>query len=399
MKNDLNYLGFHRVVELKHGETMELAPDLSITSYQIWMFLDSAALIQCNGITLLNLNDSKHMGPTLQQIIRKHPAIDFVFRSHSSANERLSYTIVDEPDTPVDDIESYIEDFANTVRATGARYAIPFASNHCHLHKDSWHFNDSIQHPGLVQQYFSKNNITYPEVQVMASGDSWNSSSGFRLSHIKWFENREQHLLKYLNENQETLNSFYLEEDKAIVDPAHVQRYFKKLSRALPLLVRYYFRKARFTYVLKKNGRPAYIFEVNIATGKVRTLDINTVLSHTDYPIQIHTTAFIFLRSIEFGIFSHMSNGKRVFYKVTKHHKKFMEMLNLVFNFYEYDMLPWYRNLRGRSVESWMMRWREIWLYAMFARDLMFGDIEPAKYLKPVFREEEIAEQSISDSC
>ncbi|RYY15073.1 MAG: MBL fold metallo-hydrolase, partial [Chitinophagaceae bacterium] len=267
MKNDLNYLGFHRVVELKHGETMELAPDLSITSYQIWMFLDSAALIQCNGITLLNLNDSKHMGPTLQQIIRKHPAIDFVFRSHSSANERLSYTIVDEPDTPVDDIESYIEDFANTVRATGARYAIPFASNHCHLHKDSWHFNDSIQHPGLVQQYFNKNNITYPEVQVMASGDSWNSSSGFRLSHIKWFENREQHLLKYLNENQETLNSFYLEEDKAIVDPAHVQRYFKKLSRALPLLVRYYFRKARFTYVLKKNGRPAYIFEVNIATG------------------------------------------------------------------------------------------------------------------------------------
>jgi len=172
MKDDLNHLGFHNVVELKHGEALQLAADLSITSYQIWMFLDSAALIQCNGVTLLNLNDSKHMGPTLQQIIRKHPSIDFVFRSHSSANERLSYTIVDEPDAPVDDIESYIEDFANTVRATGARYAIPFASNHCHLHKDSYHFNESIQHPGLVLQHFKQQQISYPEVQVMVSGDS-----------------------------------------------------------------------------------------------------------------------------------------------------------------------------------------------------------------------------------
>jgi len=192
-------------------------------------------------------------------------------------------------------------------------------------------------------------------------------------------------LFEYLASNKSTLETFYLEEDKAALDPAVVQRYFKKLSAALPFFLRYYFRQTRFTYVLKKGEKPAYIFEVDISSGKVRNLDIATELNYVDYPLQIHTTAFIFLRSIEFRIFSHMSNGKRVFYKVTKSKKKYMEMLNLVFNFYEYDMLPWYRNLRWRSVESWVMRWRELWLYTLFARDLMFGSIDPAKYLKARF--------------
>ncbi len=48
------------------------------------------------------------MGLTLKQITRKHRPIDFVFRSHSSANERLSYEIIDEPETPVDDLERAI---------------------------------------------------------------------------------------------------------------------------------------------------------------------------------------------------------------------------------------------------------------------------------------------------
>ena len=59
-----------------------------------------------------------------------------------------------------------------------------------------------------------------------------------------------------------------------------------------------------------------------------------------------------------------------------------MEMLNIVFNFYEYDMLPLYRNLGFRSLESWTMRWRELLLYAFFVRDLVFDkSIDTAKYL------------------
>jgi UDP-MurNAc hydroxylase len=385
MKEDLNYLGFTNVIELKHGEAFIIDKDFSIYSYQFWMFLDSAVLINCDGVNLLNLNDSKHMGPTLQQIVRKHQPIDFVFRSHSSANERLSYEIVDDTNAQTDDLETYIKDFALTVRATGAKYAIPFASNHCHLHKDSIHFNQYIQHPKAVAEYFANNSIDSPSVQVMVSGDSWSQYHGFSLTTKDWFRDREQHIAEYLQENKEKLLAFYEEEDKAEIKKEMVVAYFQELIRQLPFFVRRYFKGKLFTYVLKVKDRPAYVFQVNINTGFVESLDPAIQLDHDLYPLQIHTTAFIFLRGMEYRIFSHMCIGKRVFYKVKKADKKYMEALNLIYNFYDYHMLPLRRNFTGRSLSSWLSRWRELALYLMFCRDmLLYNEIRFEKYLKPV---------------
>ena len=56
-------------------------------------------------------------------------------------------------------ISQYIENFAHTVRATGAKYAIPFASNHCHLHPEVMHFNQYVQTPRLVEHYFKMHHI------------------------------------------------------------------------------------------------------------------------------------------------------------------------------------------------------------------------------------------------
>lgn len=385
IKDDLNYLDFNNIIELKHGESIKLDEDFTITSYQVWMFLDSALLINCEGVKLLNLNDCKHMGPTLKQITNKHKPIDFVFRSHSSANERLSYTIVDDPSAMVDDLDKYIEEFALTVQATGAKYAIPFASNHCHLHKDSIHFNQKVQHPKLVEAYFTDNNIQTPKVSVMVSGDSWDKQKGFTLTENPWFDNRDVYLKEYLEENAESLNKFYAAEDATVIDKSMVDEYFYKLSRSLPFFLKRYFKNKKFTYVLNAGGRPKYIYNVEISTGKVIELAATEQLNHQDYPIQIHTTAYIFLKGIEYRIFSHMCIGKRVFYKVTKSERKYMEMLNVVFNLDEYDMLPLRRNFTGRSLQSWFMRWRELQLYSMFVRDLVFyKKIDIAKYLKPM---------------
>ena len=107
IKRDLNKIGFKNVVELKHGESLELGENFKITSYQYSVLLDSALIIEVDGKVLLNLNDSKHMGPTLKQITSCHPSIDFVFRSHSSANGRLCFEIIDDPDVELDDINQY----------------------------------------------------------------------------------------------------------------------------------------------------------------------------------------------------------------------------------------------------------------------------------------------------
>jgi UDP-MurNAc hydroxylase len=347
------------------------------------MFLDTALLIECDGVKLLNLNDSKHMGLTLKQITRKHKPIDFVFRSHSSANERLSYEIVDEPNAPVDDLERYIREFAQTTRATKAQYAIPFASNHCHLHKDSFHFNQYIQHPLLVEEYFKRHQIHSPQVKVMVSGDSWSSERGFSISDTDWFTNRATILADYLQQQRESLEKFYSQENQTVIDKHIVTEYFEKFSGSLPFFVRRYFKKVQFTYVLSAGDATKYIYQINISNGRVVELPADTPLDHATYPIQIHTTAFIFLRGIEFKIFSHMCIGKRVFYKVTSKHKKYMEALNLVFNAYEYDLLPMYRLFTRRSVESWLMRWREVILYMQLAKDkLVYGKLDIDKYLQ-----------------
>ena len=383
MKDDLFYLGYNNIIELKHGERLQLDKNFSITSYQFWMFLDSALLIECDGIKLLNLNDSKHMGGTLRQITRKHNPIDFVFRSHSSANECLSYEIVDEPGTPVDDLDHYIKEFAQTAKATRAKYAIPFASNHCHLHKDSFHFNQYIQHPLLVEAYFKQQQIQSPILKVMVSGDSWSSETGFTISDKDWFTNREVLLAEYLQQQSESLEKFYYQESRTVIDSLIVTEYFEKFSAGLPFFIRRYFRHVHFTYVLSAGDTTKYIYHINISTGRVVELPADTQLDHTNYPIQIHTTAFIFLRSIDFRIFSHMCIGKRVFYKVTTQHKKYMEALNLVFNAYEYDLLPLRKLFTRRSIQSWLMRWREIVLYMQLARDkFVYGKLDLEKYLK-----------------
>jgi UDP-MurNAc hydroxylase len=383
MKDDLFYLGYNNVIELKHGERFQLDEQFSITSYQFWMFLDSALLIECDGVKLLNLNDSKHMGLTLKQIVRKHKPIDFVFRSHSSANERLSYEIVDEPGAPVDDLDRYIREFAQTARATKAKYAIPFASNHCHLHKDSFHFNQYIQHPLLVEDYFKQHKIPSPIVRVMVSGDSWSSTAGFSISEKDWFTNRSTLLAEYLQQQTENLKKFYSQENKTVIDKQAVVDFFEKFTNTLPFFIKRYFKKVNFTYVLSAGDTTKYIYQINMHRGRVVELPPDTPLDHAKYPIQIHTTAFIFLRGIEFRIFSHMCIGKRVFYKVTSKHKKYMEALNLAFNAYEYDLLPLHRLFTWRSVESWAMRWREVILYMQLAKDkLVYGKLDLDKYLK-----------------
>lgn len=389
-KKDLVGLGFTNVHEMKHGETYEIDKNFTVTSYQFGIFLDSAPLIQCDKITLLNLNDSKHMGATLKQIVNKHKPIDFVFRSHSSANARMSYEFIDAKDEVVDDTEKYVRDFTATVRATGAKYAIPFASNHCHLHKDSWKYNNIVQTPQSVKEYFEKNNITSPELKVMVSGDSWDSVKGFEIADEDWFENRQNHLENYREANKEKLEAFYEQEDKTRLNKRMVDKYFSTLSEKLPFFLKRKFKDRWYTWVLYTHEKPAYIYNINLANGEVKEIDANENLDFDRYPLQIHTTAFIFKRSIAFQIFSHMSIGKRVFYKVRKKDKPKVELLNLIFNLEEYDMLPLKRVFSKRNLETWMLRYREILLYFNLLRDkLFYKKLNATKYLKPLEQQNE----------
>jgi UDP-MurNAc hydroxylase len=386
MKKDLATLGFRNVLELRHGETYTIAPGFQLTSYQFGIFLDSAPLIECDGMKILNLNDSKHMGLTLAQIVRKHRPIDFVLRSHSSANSRMSYEFIDKPDQIDDDIERYSSEFADTAVAVGARYAVPFASNHCHLHRDSWKYNDLVQTPAVVAETFRARGIATPALKVMVSGDSYDSRTDtFTLRGDDWFTARSRHLDEYQAANAEKLADFYAEEERTSVSPAVVEKYFRGLASRLPWLAKWALRKATFTYVLWNGDHVGHIVTVNAATGDVHFLPPETPLDFERFPIQIHTTTFIFKRCIAFRIFSHMAIGKRVFYKLHSRNRRPLEALNLMFNLDEYDMLPLRRLFTPRSLETWALRWREIVLYMQLVRDkVLRGRLDFSRYIQPI---------------
>mgnify|MGYP000713333759 CR=1 FL=1 len=82
----------------------------------------------------------------LEQIKNTHGVFDFALRSHSSANDRVCYKIKNS-DEIFDNPLHYSRSFKLFMDNLKPKYAVPFASNHCHLHKDVRHFNEIINDP------------------------------------------------------------------------------------------------------------------------------------------------------------------------------------------------------------------------------------------------------------
>jgi len=379
MKKDLNYLGFKNVQEIKHGQALKLGDDFSIVSYQqFFTNLDSALIIEGGGVTLFNMNDCKLMGSPLKQVLSNHPNIDFTFCSHSSANSRQSYEVIDDSSAPVDNIEMYAENFSCFVRATGAEYAIPFASNVCLLHEESFQYNKYGQSPQEIEEYWKRNKILSPKLEVMVSGDSWSREGGFDIRHDNWFEGRDEKLIKYQKEKMEVLEKQKDLESAVHIQLEDIQEYFSEFSQALPFFVRYIYKNHPFVLVLK-SGEKICKFLINLNSGSV---EVVADIDDQRHPFQIHTSAFIFKHCMDVGLFSQLGISKRARYRVTKKEMKYCQFLELLVDLYEYEVFPSKNIFKPRSLESWALRWRDIILgFCLGFEWLLTGKVNIKKHL------------------
>lgn len=369
LRRDLRTVGYRNVIELKHGEAFEVEPGFRIFSYQFFYMPDSTLVVECDGVTLMNANDSKFMGMPLSQILRRHPRIDFVFRSHSSANSRLCYDIVDSPDEEVDDMSAYIRTFAAFAQKTKARYAVPFASNHCYLHKETFHFNSTIQTPYAIRDFFETSGIASPKVAVMLSGDSWSSEDGFHLdpNGARYFQERERYLAEYREAQKEKLEAFYAREARAKLTLAEMERYFNGFFSSLPLAVRRLYRGRPIRYHLAA-GERSYLFEIDIANRKVTAVEPGSELAPMS---EIHTGALIMKHAMAAKFCAQIGIGKRIRFRTTSREKKYILLYVYLLNLYESEILPLRNLLRLRSFETWSLRWREVLLYLRILADRM----------------------------
>jgi UDP-MurNAc hydroxylase len=357
--NDLIAIGFKNVKLLKHGQTFEIG-DIKITPYQFGLFLnDSAVVIETPDMKLLNANDCKIAGTSLRSIIKKHGTFDFALRSHSSANDRVCYTLKSK-EFSFDDKDHYSRSFALFMNAVKPKYAVPFASNHCHLHKDVYSMNNLINDPFKLEKYLNEYNLLNDvELKIMLSGDSWSSEKGFTINQESkiYFENKEIHLAKYRDAVSSKLDAFYTIENKIKPNSRIIEMFEAQIS-TIPKFLR--LRLGDFSYqMILFNDYGEYHYVVTPKNASVEQCDSTMQLGAT-----IRIPIKIFLDSVAMNMFHHSSISKRNQYifeteQQLIQYERFQDLLEYV----ELEVFPLRIKYIGNLIKSYARRWREVIVY------------------------------------
>jgi UDP-MurNAc hydroxylase len=356
MVDDLSYLGFRDVIELPHGATLELAPGFLLHSYQFGLGVDSAVVLSGGGTTLFNCNDAKLFGLPLRQILRRHPRIDFIFRSHSSAGP-IPYCVEDYrrllPEALAQSDSG--DQFARCALYVGARYAIPFASNHCFLHRETLQFNDTATTPEDVRRHYQKVAAgcgSASECVVMPPGSGWSDAKGFELRPFD-FAARNEYIEKMLARHAAKLEATYREEDEATADFESFRAYFAAMLRAIPAWIR---RRLLAPIVFRPRDRDGtHSWLVDPQRGIVLPLPD----SPTDcVTIELH--ASVLRDCARNRMFSVWTASKRLKIRLPAASDlavatRWFTMLDL----YELEVFPLIANFSTRSLGVRLRRWRE----------------------------------------
>lgn len=356
MVEDLQYLGFEHVVEIPHGSAFALAPDFTLRSYQFGLGVDSAAVLSGGGLSLFNCNDAKLFGLPLRQILRDFPRIDFLLRSHSSAGpipycvenyERLPREMLAQTDSA--------DQFVRCALHVGARYAIPFASNHCFLHRETIAFNGTATTPEEVRTRYREvaaSVSSQTECVVMPPGSSWSDRDGFRIQEFD-FSARPEYIDSMLLRHGAKLAATYAEEDRVVADFESFGAYFERMMTAIPRFIR-------------RRALAPLVFEVRDASGRrfwrldpaLGTAQELPAPSASDVIFEVH--AAVLRDCCRNRMFSVWSASKRLKIKLPAPQSLAIATRWLTFlDLYELETFPLACNLSPRSLAVRLRRWRE----------------------------------------
>lgn len=369
--NDIKSIGFKNIIELKHGESIQLADDFRLNSYQFGpIFADSVVVIEAEDRVLFNSNDAKVMGLPLQQILKLHPKIDFVFRSHSSANSRVCYELIDEEGGHTDDFGKYSQEFASFARAVGAKYAIPFASNQCCLHPETIDFNQYNNYAHRVQKYFENHQIDSSECVVMAPGDKWSSKAGFELrNNSEWYTNATAKISEYQQQKAKTLDKVSNRESQSKFKVGLAKRYAEWIIAETPWFIRRFFK-----------DHPVTIIGYSDVETKALHLDLYNksyqIIEEWDMsrnPIQIYVNNAVINDVWAQRHWNSLGVSKRLRIKTTRQETKYYEVFNMLNNSLEAGALQSRYVLTPRYITGYIKRWREILLYFSIIGSMVGG--------------------------
>ena len=280
LKNDLYQVLNKKiqVSEINHGERLTINPDLSVEVFLSGPILtDSAILIKNKNDFILNINDSKQQKLMLNQIRNSigDGNLKVMLRSHSSANSRICIRNRDGSKKENNDKskEIYSREFLNAASFFKPKVAIPFASNMCYLHKDTFSYNIHSNTSDLLYKYFkSSKEFKNIHVKLVLPGVILDLASLKitinQTSRDQLFDDRENELQKY---RQKFLNK--LERSEALQDNIGfsekiIINYFNLIFSRIPFFIRILAR-GKIAFHEKNQNKNKNFFIVDILKKKI----------------------------------------------------------------------------------------------------------------------------------
>lgn len=353
--DDLRDMGCADVREIPHGSCVSLSQNFSMYCYHFGLESDSTAAFTDGKTSILNVNDCKIFGLPLQQIRKQFPNPDFVLRSHSNARV-LPHCLENYQQYPLNfrQKKDYIEQFSNFCLSMNTKYAIPFASNHCFLHRETERFNDTSVRPVEISDYYTRraNEIGIAsKLTVMPPGSTWEDSTGFKIEEFDYDKGAE-YIASLKEKYSEKLNRYYAWEEGQVFDEIKFQQDFKEFLTALPFPLRR-MGKIKVTFkITDKNGEQYW--EIDFCKKTVKKVDPNT-----PFEILIESQASVMNDCVN-GFFAVWGASKRLRIHISD--QKYLRNVQLFLSlrtYYDMEVFPLRKNFKIRAIGSGIRRWRE----------------------------------------
>ncbi len=363
--DDLKRIGIRSITRVKHGQTIEVAPGLRISLYQFGLFnSDNAIVIEMGAHKVLNANDAKIAGLPLRAIVSRHGSFDLAMRSHSSANARACFRIEGEA-VDHDEPLHYARSFKLFMDAVKPKYAIPFASNHCYLHRDTERFNEIAVNPlRLRTQLDAMGGLEHSSLVVMAPGARWHAAHGFTPGDTTAFENPLPYLQAYRERYRPVLESTYAAEAAVRIGSPVLARLAAHLRR-VPKWRRRLARVSRLGTELHWPDGARMHLEIDVLAARVREVEATEAAA---WPARMRWPAAVFQDMVMKCMYAQGPISKRCEFVG----RDAASLAALIRGFglladVESQIYPLRLAYVGRTIDSYMRRWRELVVYAQAA--------------------------------
>jgi UDP-MurNAc hydroxylase len=359
-EKDLRSIGFTDVCRVPHSATVNIG-DIKMTVYQFGLHLNDAALVfEADGVKLLNANDAKIAGWPLQHLLSRHGRFDFALRSHSSANSRVCFRLENSLEFTLDDQEHYFRSFCAFMDVVKPRFAIPFASNHCHLHSDVYKYNALISNPLQLRNYVTTHSRDkHWSLKVMLPGSSWSVAEGFSLRNEACYQDLEGELALYRKRIEPQMDEYRRYESAIKISDSTYERFLAM------------FREVRITK--RAYGQLRVTIRWPNGTGTSKLLSIPSlrfescafsVSGEPGIPNMIFP-AVVFRDAVIKNMFHHAGISKRCeFVASSEDDLRRLHVIVGLLEGLELGRFPFRWTMMRRLSLAYLRRWREVFVYA-----------------------------------